>query len=38
VASRQATRQALLDRAAPDEPQAWRLRRMAAVLEVPLRP
>jgi hypothetical protein len=38
AASRQATRQALLDRAAPDEPQAWRLRRMAAVLEVPLRP
>jgi hypothetical protein len=35
--SRQATRRALLDRATPDEPQAWRLRRMAAVLEVPLR-
>jgi hypothetical protein len=38
AASRQATRQALLDRATPDEPQAWRLRRMAAVLEAPLRP
>jgi hypothetical protein len=33
-----AARRALLDRATPDEPNAWRLRRMAAVLEVPLRP
>jgi hypothetical protein len=37
AAARQAARQALLVRATPDEPQAWRLRRMAAVLEVPLR-
>jgi hypothetical protein len=35
---RRAARAALLERATPAEPHAWQLRRMAAVLEVPLRP